>query len=311
MIITATLPQSTNACPKICSCKWKYGKEWVECANRNLTTLPKGSREETQVLDLSNNNIELIESKSFEKLHLINLQKLFIGKCKIYDISDDAFVGLRGLVELDLNTNKIHDVPSMALSSSPDLMKLILNANDIRIIKTNSFNRLLQLSTLELSDCNIEIIEKGAFNGLKKLEKLRLNGNKIKYIPEQTLPFTSDLRDLSLYNNPWSCDCHLRSMQSEIKLSNISTNVFQDNLPICKTPQKHYGKSIKDIKYDDLACIPKIIIDDVVEVDEGDNVTLQCHVYAEPIAIVLWQFNNDDKCETQSENDSSLVMSTR
>lgn len=310
LLIATIMTIQTHACPKSCSCKWKYGKEWVECANRNLTNLPKGAREETQVLDLSNNNLDILESKVFQELHLVNLQKLFISKSGLYEISDEAFVGLRGLVELDLNNNKITKVPSVALSSCPDLMKLILNKNGIRIIEKNAFQHLSQLASLELSNCEINNIEKGAFNGLKSLEKLRLNGNKLKFIPELTLPLRTDLRDLALHNNPWHCDCHLRSMQSELKLSNTPATAFQESQPICNTPIKLHDKPIKDIKIDDLACIPEINVDEFLEFDEGDNVTLQCHVYAEPIANVYWQFNGE-KCELQNENDSSLVTDSR
>ena len=36
-------------CPSFCECKWKKGKETVECVNANLTSVPEGLNADTQV----------------------------------------------------------------------------------------------------------------------------------------------------------------------------------------------------------------------------------------------------------------------
>ena len=43
-------------CPEACRCKWKGGKETVECVNASLVAVPSMDTD-TQVLDLSNNNL--------------------------------------------------------------------------------------------------------------------------------------------------------------------------------------------------------------------------------------------------------------
>src|SRR5687767_10095194 len=52
-------------CPKSCLCKWKNGKETVECIDAHLFRLPFGLDPGTQVLDLSGNNLKVLEREAF------------------------------------------------------------------------------------------------------------------------------------------------------------------------------------------------------------------------------------------------------
>lgn len=296
-----TLVRFVEACPDRCSCKWKGGKEWVECANRSLIGLPQGAREETQVLDLSNNHLVHLPSQCFQALRLTNLQRLYLSKSHISQVAPGALDGLSGLVELDLTGNLIKDVPSDTFPSCPGLMRLILNGNPIRDIRHEAFHPLAQLTNLELSQCQLETIEEGAFNGLHALEWLRLDGNMLTYVPDMTLPLGGNLHGLTLHNNPWLCNCRLRPMQSW--LTESAPAAPQESDPVCKAPPRLQGRAIKGVKLNDLACLPEVSLKERVDVDEGENVTLRCDVFAVPMAKVTWWFNGE-LCKTQSENDS-------
>ncbi|XP_011303421.1 leucine-rich repeat-containing protein 24 [Fopius arisanus] len=308
IVLLATLTTQTIGCPPPCACKWKGGKEAVECANRSLTRIPQGAAEETQVLDLSSNHLVKLQPEAFRNLGLVNLQKLYLSKSNITHISPQAFVGLVGLVELDLSVNSIIDVPSETFSSCPSLMRLILSGNPIRRLSRDAFKPLTQLTTLELSKCQLASIEQGAFNGLQSLEWLRLNDNRLTYIPDMTLPLTGNLHGLTLHNNPWLCNCRLRPMQDWLKQS--AQAAPQESDPVCEAPPRLHQRPIKTIKLDDLACLPEIHTEQLVEVDEGANVTLRCNVYAIPVATISWWINGQ-KCETQKDNDSSTSAYVR
>lgn len=282
----------------MCACKWKGGKEWVECANRGLKGLPQGAREETQVLDLSGNHLVSLQPECFRALRLTNLQRLYLGKSQISRIASEAFVGLVGLVELDLSDNKIEEVPTDTFASYSSLMRLILNGNPIREIRQGAFQHLTQLTSLEISKCAIDVIEQNAFQGLESLESLRLDGNRLTYMPDHTLPLRL-FRGLTLHNNPWQCDCKLRIMQDWLKNSGNR----QESEPICDSPARLHGKEIKNLKVNELACLPRIDLQDHLEIYEGDNITLRCDVYAVPTAKVTWWFNGG-LCELQHENNS-------
>lgn len=290
----------------MCTCKWKGGKEWVECANRDLKGLPQGAREETQVLDLSDNHLVSLPPECFHALGLINLQRLYLGRSHISRIAVRAFEGLVGLVELDLTENLIDEIPTESFSSCPNLMRLTLNGNPIEEIKRGAFHRLVHLTNLELSQCRLETIEEGAFDGLHSLEWLRLDGNRLTYMPNHTLPLGGSFRGLTLHNNPWMCDCGLRILQAWLKES--APAAPQESEPICDMPARLRDRQIKTLKDNELACLPRIELQERVDVYEGSNVTFQCNVHAIPAATITWWFNGD-LCELQNENDSSTTNS--
>lgn len=285
----------------MCACKWKGGKEWVECANRDLKGLPQGAREETQVLDLSDNHLVSLPSECFRALRLINLQRLYLGRSHISQIATQAFAGLVGLVELDLSENMIEEVPTDTFDSYPGLMRLILNGNPIREIRHNAFRTLRHLTNLEISKCMIQVVEQDAFEGLESLEWLRLDGNRLVHVPDHTLPLGGSLRGLTLHNNPWLCDCKLRVMQAWLKES--APAAPQESEPVCDSPARLHGKQIKTLKINEMACLPHIDLQDRLEIYEGGNVTIKCDVHAIPTAKISWLFNGEP-CELQNENDS-------
>ncbi|XP_043587260.1 leucine-rich repeat-containing protein 24-like [Bombus pyrosoma] len=303
MLLSWTWPV-VEGCPNMCTCKWKSGKEWVECANRDLKGLPQGAREETQVLDLSNNHLVSLPPECFHALGLINLQRLYLSRSHISRIAARAFVGLVGLVELDLSENLIEEIPSETFPSYSNLMKLLLNGNPIREIRAAAFQHLPHLTNLELSHCRLENIEQGAFDGLHLLEWLRLDGNRLTRVPERTLPLGGSLRGLTLHNNPWVCDCRLQATQAWLKES--APAAPQESDPVCDAPAKLRGKQIKTVN--ELACLPRIELQNRVEAYEGDNVTLKCDVYAVPAAKLTWWFNGE-LCELQNENDTISASS--
>ncbi|XP_024947275.1 uncharacterized protein LOC107274247 isoform X2 [Cephus cinctus] len=299
MIGILAMLRVAEGCPSMCACKWKSGKEWVECANRKLKTVPQGAREETQVLDLSENQLFELTSESFLVLGLTNLQKLYLGRSKISKISERAFLGLVGLVELDLSGNLIHAVPSETFTSYPGLMRLILNDNPIRTIARDAFAPLGHLTNLELSHCQLELIESGAFAGLHSLEWLRLDGNILERVPEGTLPLGGNLHGLSLHNNTWFCDCRLRPLHVWLKES--LANVPQETEPICHSPGRLHGRQIKSVKFGELACLPQITLKEHLEAYEASNLSIHCNVAAIPAARITWLFNGEP-CEPRIEN---------
>ncbi|XP_046627879.1 leucine-rich repeat-containing protein 24-like [Neodiprion virginianus] len=290
-----------EGCPSMCVCKWKGGKEWVECAKRGLIGLPQGAGEGTQVLDLADNHLVSLPPQCFQALGLTNLQRLYLSRSKISHLAETAFMGLTGLVELDLSGNQIGQVPSETFPSYAGLMRLILNGNPIREVRRKAFHPLVHLTVLEMSECRLEAVEQNAFFGLGALEWLRLDGNRLTHVPEMTLPLGGSLRGLTLHNNPWMCDCKLRPMQAWLQQS--APAAPQEAEPTCEAPTRLHGKQIKTVKVNDLACLPKVNVKEQVEVYEGANLTLRCDVHAVPSAKVTWWFNGVPY-EPQNENDT-------
>lgn len=281
------LVHSADACPVACSCKWKNGKQTVECPEKELNDIPAGIDASTQVLDLSGNSIRKLDDEKFLKMDLINLQRIYLPRCKLKHISNSTFKGLTNLVELDLSENALEWVPSKSFLDIPNLMRLSLSNNPIKKLKRAGFNHLTFLNTLELNSCEINKIEDGAFQSLTSLEWLYLNSNKLTTIKgSKVLPST--LKGVELQGNPWDCNCNMLDFHQWLEDFNIPNQIQ----PFCASPKKFKNKAIKSIRKAELACLPEVSPTTFyLKITEGNNVSMLCHVHAIPEANVSWTFH--------------------
>ncbi|KAK9508172.1 hypothetical protein O3M35_007894 [Rhynocoris fuscipes] len=277
------------ACPTSCICKWKGGKQTVECINKSLITLPSGIDHGTQVLDFAGNNLDRLLRSRFERMGLINLQKIYLSRCRIKHIEESAFKGLTNLVELDLSDNSITSVPTETFHDYPSLMRLALNGNPIRVIKANSFYKLPFLTNLELSKCDTEVIEDNAFEGLTSLEWLKLDNNKLRFIIGNNI-LPTNLHGIDLHHNPWQCDCKLIDLRQWLLKYNIPHSIE----PTCHTPARLKGVEVKNLESQDLACLPDVTPTTLyLEIGEGQNTSLLCRVSSIPEAKVSWWYQGN------------------
>ncbi|CAG7816349.1 unnamed protein product [Allacma fusca] len=314
LVLNSLALSSTSACPTDCFCVWKGGKQKIECLNRGLRTFPGPIDPGTQVLDLTGNSFETLPPDHFMRLGLINLQKIYLSKCRLSHISPRTFRGLSNLVDLDLSYNVMREVPSGAFPDCQGLMRLILSGNPIPRIQPNAFISLESLTTLEISIAGIELIEKGAFDGLVSLEWLKLNGNKLKRISGLgSLPL--GLKGIWLEDNPWECDCHLLQLRLWLAERNVPNSVE----PRCVTPARLTNSSLKELSIENFACLPQLSPTTMYQkIGEGKNVTLFCKAISVPESTLEWWFNGQPLVnssltnlfvETSSNSVSSSVTS--
>ncbi|ALC38621.1 kek2 [Drosophila busckii] len=288
LLIALLLLSSCAACPpEVCVCKWKNGKQTVECGGQQLANLPDGMDPGTQVLNFSGNALQVLQSERFLRIDLLNLQKIYLSRNQLIRINEKAFRGLTNLVELDLSENALQQVPSETFQDYSSLMRLSLSGNPIRELKTSAFRHLSFLTTLELSNCQIERVENEAFVGMDNLEWLRLDGNRIAFIQgNHILP--KSLHGISLHSNRWQCDCRLLDVHAWLAAYNIPLA----EEPKCMEPARLKSQSIKTLQRAQLACLPEVSPQSsYTEVSEGRNMSITCIVRAIPAPKVLWLFN--------------------
>lgn len=226
-------------------------------------------------------------SERFYKMGLINLQKIFLPRNQLSRINERAFRGLSNLVELDLSENMLTAIPTETFLDYTSLMRLILNGNPIRELKSNAFKHLSFLTTLELSNCQLSEVEDEAFLGLDNLEWLKLDGNRISTLQgHHILP--QSLHGINMQSNRWNCDCKLIDLHSWLNNYNVPQQIEN---PKCMFPERLAGQVIKNLKTEDLACLPEITpASQFFELIEGRNISLLCKITSTPDVSITWWF---------------------
>ncbi|XP_055685569.1 leucine-rich repeat-containing protein 24 [Lutzomyia longipalpis] len=276
-------------CPAVCACKWKGGKQTVECIDRALITIPEHVDGSTQVLDMSGNNLQILPQDTFVRTGLLNLQRIYLRSCRIGQIHDFAFRGLTNLVELDLSHNLLTAVPSVTLSQIPLLRDLTLAKNPIQKIEGHAFTTVPHLVKLDLSHCDLQTVAPQAFEGLRLLHALKLNGNKLIELRPHTVETLSRLHGVELHDNPWVCDCRLRAAKIWLTDNNIPYPVA----PVCTGgPERVLDRTFAELTVDDFACRPEMLpVSRYIEATTGENATIHCRADAVPAATINWYWN--------------------
>lgn len=160
----------------------------------------------------------------------------------IFYVDTSAFRAVPNLMSLHLSNNKLRESP--VFEHTFNLKFLYLDSNKItRLHNPRTFSACAGLNTLGLQDNLIEYIHPEIFRPLTMLMDLCLNKNRLAYIPSDLfisntglwslwlhdnrlsfLPagFVSSLKhpgclnEVSLYNNPWVCEC-LAELQTEVQ----------------------------------------------------------------------------------------------
>lgn len=279
----------SGTCPSPCTCKWKGGKQTVECMERGLITIPESVDPETQVLDLSGNNLQILPKDIFYRSGLVNLQRVYLRSCRIGQIDDQAFRGLTNLIELDLSHNLLTSIPTGTFRDIPFLRDLIISNNPIQKIDSLAFQAIHGLIKLDLSNCEIQTIAPKAFEGIEMLESLKLNGNRLTELRLRTVETLSRLHGVELHDNPWHCDCRLRAVKEWLVHNNIPSPIS----PVCSGgPERVIHKTFSELHLDDFACKPEILpVSRYIEALSGDNATIACRANAVPTAHINWYWN--------------------
>ncbi|CAB3223544.1 unnamed protein product [Arctia plantaginis] len=275
-----------GSCPAVCACKWKGGKQTVECMDRALITVPEPVDPATQVLDLSGNNLQILPQEAFARTGLVNLQRVYLRNCNIGQIHDRALKGLTNLVELDLSHNLLTQIPSTSFKDAPFLRDLTLATNPILKVHSDALSNLGSVVKLDLSKCDIRDIAPDAFRNLRSLESLKLNHNKLRELPLSSLEKVDKLRAIDLSDNPWTCDCRLRDLKLWLaKRKLLST-------PSCYAPPRLANRPFSELPIEEFACKPEILhVSRHVEAAVGENATIACRTEAMPSATINWYWN--------------------
>ncbi|XP_026465274.1 toll-like receptor 7 [Ctenocephalides felis] len=151
-----------------------------------------------QILDLKNNSIGYVDENAF--LPLYNLHTLNLAENRLHQIDNNLFNGLFVLSKLTLNNNLINSIDINAFKNCSDLKQLDLSSNQITRIP-KAIQDLQMLKSLDLGENLIENVENDSFKNLNQLTGLRLIDNRIGNLSKPMFQNLPNLQVLNLAEN--------------------------------------------------------------------------------------------------------------
>jgi Leucine-rich repeat (LRR) protein len=150
-----------------------------DCEIRNCKSLNFDRRETEPLWRIfageRDNDFFKLEDNIFVKFD--ELSWLSLDNCKIHEISERAFNGLKNLTNLHLYKNKIKHLHGRVFSSLENLLLLDLYENQIERISSDIFQPLSKLKELDLSHNQIYSIGQDSFKSLTSIISIKLEGN--------------------------------------------------------------------------------------------------------------------------------------
>ncbi|GAB6024225.1 TOLL-like receptor [Chamberlinius hualienensis] len=123
-------------------------------------------------------------------------------------IINDNFTDYDNVTQLYLKNSQITLIDPLTFEKMDKLIILDLSYNQLITIKDGTFNQQIYLEILILSHNLIDYLPNNWFNGTMALKSLQLHNNKLtNYSIENLRNRPYNLRELTLYNNNWTCNC--------------------------------------------------------------------------------------------------------
>ncbi|MCJ8738647.1 hypothetical protein PDJAM_G00038130 [Pangasius djambal] len=189
------------------------------------------------ILQLDNNKIRDLQAGTFAGAK--DLRLLHISNNELRSMQPGSLDEVENLATLTLDQNKLSTYPIEAMSKLRVVEELNLSKNPLTFIPDyafRSFGRYIE--KLHLNDMGLEKFSNAAFEGVTALRSLHLENNKLKSLPSN-LVFTN-MQNLTLFNNPWSCTCNLANLKKWMDSSRHRPDA------ICASPPSQKGKQIRD-----------------------------------------------------------------
>lgn len=161
-----------NTCPLKCDCTGTT----VDCSSRRLTSIPTHLPPYTTQLNLRDNQITKLSANGLFT-ELPNLQILDLSENLIEVIEDNTFDGLEKLIELNVANNRLEKVSGRMLHGLTELHHISLTGNRLTCISNTTFSETPSLRKLDLFDNQIGCIQEGSFDRTTHLSSVNLMSN--------------------------------------------------------------------------------------------------------------------------------------
>jgi len=248
---TATL------CPNIkCGCNDRE----TTCSNASLNSIPKSLNKDINKLNISHNNITILEEGDLADLK--NLKFIYLNDNAIKTVALQVFCVAVQLEVLDLRNNKLTSIQGVLFRCLKELKYLYLNNNRITCIDLSLFENNTKLSVVDLSDNRITAIEPNKFVNNKNISLLNTQNNSItlsldrtpkSYVPFNVLDvyFIGTCRwSIVSYQRIQNLDDLRKNVSESVHLNNLFANKESDFSDILKSKLQYKSEDDIYVKYD-------------------------------------------------------------
>ena len=270
----------------------------ANCSRQQLAHVPPNLPHNIKILDLSNNYITELTDNSFVKYEY--LEVLHLHNNSLRRLESKAFNRLRNVLYLDMSFNNLEAIPSQSFLDLKALLTLSLRGNRITSIPAGVFTSVSKLTNIYLSGNHISNIHPEAFRGLRNLQQLELQNNAMSQLNGSVFKyFTTNLKEIKLFHNPWYCDCNLRWLiqwltnSSGIEAQRLRWRFNMDE-PMCHGPSIVEKRAFSSLTGESFICPISMYSKarNVVTV-EGSEVELFCKYMADPYLEIQWLKNGN------------------
>ncbi|KAF7660404.1 hypothetical protein LDENG_00282410 [Lucifuga dentata] len=311
VFVLASVLLVSGGCPKSCVC---HVPTEVHCAFKYLTAVPEHIQPAVERINLGYNSLTLLRENDLSGLG--HVEVLMLHSNNIHSIEDKAFLGLKSLQVLKMSYNKVKEIHKETFKGLDSLSRLLMDHNRIEFIVPDAFYGLTNLQLVHLEGNQLQQIHPDTFVTLRhsqvfkvsSVRNIHLSDNLLTSLPADIFSGCTQLENLFLHGNPWTCDCRMKWFPVFAQRNSGVLKCKQDKryprgqlCPVCENPEPYHSRPLSLLTSDAFSCTKPWIYPHLkqknISLDDGDFTPVSPKDFVAPLGSLQMnltdQFHND------------------